>query len=151
MFMDTLSKEQRHKNMSHIHSKDTKIEIILRKALWKAGIHYRKNYSRLPGKPDIVITKYKIAIFCDSEFFHGFQWQQKEKRITTNRQYWINKIERNIQRDRENNLKLQNMGWIVIRFWGHEIKKDTKSCVETIQNTILESIIDANISYKNER
>ena len=69
--MDRLTKEQRHKNMSHIKSKDTKIEVKLRKALWHKGYRYRKNYSQLPGKPDIVLTKFKIVIFCDSEFFHG--------------------------------------------------------------------------------
>ena len=73
--MDRLTKEQRHKNMSKIKNKDTSIEIRLRKALWKEGIHYRKNYTDLPGKPDIVLTKYKIAIFCDSEFFHGKDWE----------------------------------------------------------------------------
>ena len=69
--MDRLTPEQRHKNMSSIKSKDTSIELVLRKALWNKGIRYRKNYKELPGTPDIVLTKYKIAIFCDSEFFHG--------------------------------------------------------------------------------
>ena len=73
-YMDVLSKEQRSKNMRNIKSRDTKIEVTLRKALWKKGYRYRKNYSLLPGKPDIVLTKYKIAIFCDGEFFHGKDW-----------------------------------------------------------------------------
>ena len=73
--MDRLTPEQRHKNMKNIKSSDTKIEITLRKALWKKGYRYRKNYKKLPGKPDIAITKYKIAIFCDSEFFHGKDWE----------------------------------------------------------------------------
>ena len=78
--MDNLTREQRHKNMKNIHAKDTKIEVILRKALWNKGYRYRKNYKKLPGSPDIVLTKYKIAIFCDGEFFHGkgsgiFQYQ----------------------------------------------------------------------------
>ena len=74
---DVLTPEQRRKNMQHIHSKNTKIEVILRKALWKKGYRYRKNYKELPGKPDIVLTKYKIAIFCDSEFFHGKDWKKE--------------------------------------------------------------------------
>ena len=73
--MDDLTKEQRHRAMSHIKATDTKIEVLLRKHLWKKGIRYRKNYALLPGKPDIVISKYRIAIFCDSEFFHGKDWE----------------------------------------------------------------------------
>ena len=72
---DVLTKEQRHKNMKNIRSKDTSIELKLRKELWRRGYRYRKNYTELPGKPDIVLTKYKIAIFCDSEFFHGKDWE----------------------------------------------------------------------------
>ncbi len=97
--MDRLTKEQRHRNMSKIKNKDTSIEIRLRKALWKEGIHYRKNYGNLPGKPDIVLTKYKIAIFCDSEFFHGKDWEILKPTLERgkNSRFWINKIGRNIQ------------------------------------------------------
>lgn len=92
--MDRLTKEQRHKNMSKIKNKDTSIEIRLRKALWKEGIHYRKNYTDLPGKPDIVLTKYKIAIFCDSEFFHGKDWEVLKPTLErgNNPQFWIKKL-----------------------------------------------------------
>lgn len=72
--MDVLTKEQRRKNMQSIRSKDTSIELALRKALWNQGYRYRKNYKKLPGKPDIALTRYKIAVFCDSEFFHGKDW-----------------------------------------------------------------------------
>lgn len=102
--MDNLTREQRHKNMQHIKSKDSKIELTLRKALWKKGIRYRKNWKDLPGKPDIVITKYKIAIFCDSEFFHGKDWEsdlRKRLENSSNPDYWVPKIKRNIERDRE--------------------------------------------------
>ena len=101
--MDVLTKEQRHKNMKNIKSKDTKIELILRKALWTNGIRYRKNYSQLPGKPDIAITKYKIAIFCDGEFFHGYDWTNQKKRLrnSNSSEYWIKKISRNISRDND--------------------------------------------------
>ena len=91
--MDKITPEQRSRIMSHIKGKDTKIEIILRKALWKRGYRYRKNYKVLPGSPDIAIIKYKIAIFCDSEFFHGYNWEIKKQRLGNNIDYWIKKIE----------------------------------------------------------
>lgn len=97
---DVLTKEQRHKNMKNIKGKDTKIEILLRKALWNKGYRYRKNYKQLVGKPDIVLTKYKIAIFCDSEFFHGKDWEKLRKRLekSNNSEFWINKITHNMER-----------------------------------------------------
>ena len=102
--MDVLTPEQRRKNMQHIKSKDTTIEVALRRALWKKGYRYRKNYKKLPGKPDIVLTKYKIAIFCDSEFFHGKDWKIKKSKLlnSKNSEYWISKIEKNMKRDRLN-------------------------------------------------
>lgn len=121
---DTLTKEQRHKVMSSIRSRDTSIEIKLRKALWGKGYRYRKNYSPLPGKPDIALTKYKIAIFCDSDFFHGKDWLSVLRpRLLrgSNPEYWESKILRNMERDKENNLELLYLGWTVIRFWGSEI------------------------------
>ena len=98
---DDLTKEQRHKNMKNIHGKDTKIEVILRKALWNKGYRYRKNYKKLPGSPDIVLTKYKIAIFCDGEFFHGKDWDTLKQRLekSNNSEYWISKISRNKERE----------------------------------------------------
>jgi len=136
--MDNLSKEQRHKNMQNIKSQDTSIEIALRKALWRKGYRYRKNDGRLPGKPDIVLTKYKIAIFCDSEFFHGKDWEVRKPKVLTgnNPDYWIHKIERNMERDREVDHELLFLGWTVIRFWGREILKDTEECVRVIEETI---------------
>lgn len=87
--MDKLTKEQRHKNMQAIRSKDTKIEILLRKALWHEGIRYRKNYKVCSCHPDIVITKYKIAVFCDGEFWHGKSMEHYD--VTTNVKYWHEK------------------------------------------------------------
>ncbi len=144
--MDDLTKEQRHKNMSHIRAKDTAIELILRKALWDKGYRYRKNYKELPGVPDIVLTKYKIAIFCDGEFFHGKNWEELRQHLknSNNSQYWINKIARNIDRDDENNKKLLAMGWTVLRFWGAEIKKHPEECVQVIEETILDTILSGN-------
>jgi DNA mismatch endonuclease (patch repair protein) len=136
--MDVLTPEQRHKCMSHIRSKNTSIEILLRKALWHEGIRYRKSYEKLPGKPDIAITKYKIAIFCDGELWHGKDWKNKKNRIKTNSDYWISKIERNIVRDIENEKKLESMGWTIVRFWGNKIKKNPMDCVNEIKETIYE-------------
>ncbi len=124
--------------MGRIKSKDTQIEIVLRKALWHKGYRYRKNDKTLPGTPDIVLTKYKIAVFCDSEFFHGYDWERKKQCLGTNRLYWIKKIERNIARDKEVDKALLNMGWTVLHFWGHEILKNTEQCVETIEDSIFE-------------
>ena len=136
--MDDLTPEQRRKNMQHIRSKDTSIEIKLRKALWHEGIRYRKNYKALPGKPDIAITKYRIAVFCDSSFWHGRDFEKK-KPVATNHQYWNAKIKRNMERDNEVNRQLKEMGWVVLRFWDIEINKQLEMCV----NTVLEGIIDA--------
>ena len=137
---DVLTPEQRRKNMQHIRGKDTTIEVILRKALWARGYRYRKNYKRIPGSPDIVLTKYKIAIFCDGEFFHGKDWEVLKPRLekSNNSELWIKKISRNLERDDEINKKLLSMGWTVIRFWGNEIKKNTDECIRVIEETIFD-------------
>lgn len=142
--MDNLTPNQRHKNMSHIKSKDTRIECKLRKALWEKGYRYRKNYATLPGKPDIVLTKYKIAIFCDGEFFHGKDWEVLKPRLesSNNSEYWIKKIDRNRKRDEEINKQLLFMGWTVIRFWGKDIQKDIEGCIKVIEETIFDNLIE---------
>lgn len=142
--MDVLTKEQRRKNMQNIRSKDTQIEVLLRKALFSKGIRYRKNYEKLPGKPDIVLTKYKIAIFCDGEFFHGKDWEVLKPRLqkSNNSEFWINKISKNRERDDEVNKKLLFMGWTVIRFWGTDIKKHTEDCVRVIEETIFDIAVE---------
>lgn len=134
--MDKHTKEQRRKNMQAIRSKDTSIELTLRKALWKRGIRYRKNYPALPGKPDIALTKNKIAVFCDSEFWHGYEWEIHKADIKSNRDYWIRKIERNMERDSEINSRLNEMDWIVVRVWGKHIKKNLDECAASIQEII---------------
>lgn len=141
--MDNLTKEQRHKNMQRIRSTETQIEVTLRKELWSRGYRYRKNYKALPGKPDIVLTKYKICIFCDSEFFHGKDWDiRKPKMMTgTNPDYWVPKIERNMERDLEIDRKLLLLGWTVIRFWGKDILKDTDRCVKVIEEVIFDNLL----------
>ena len=125
-------------NMRKIHSKDTSIELLLRKALWHKGYRYRKNYKALPGSPDIVLTKYKIAIFCDSEFFHGKDWEILKLRLENgiNPDFWIKKIERNRNRDYENDKKLLFLGYTVLHFWGQDISKHTDECLQTIEEAI---------------
>ncbi len=134
--MDVLTPEQRRKNMQAIKGKDTKIEVMLRQKLWEKGYRYRKNYKNLPGKPDIVFLKLKIAIFCDSEFWHGYNWEDKKKRLGTNREFWIKKIETNMERDKRVNEKLISDGWIVLRFWETEIKKNLDNCIKIIEEAI---------------
>ena len=129
--MDRITKEQRSKNMQKIRSKDTSIERILRKALWDAGVRYRKNWSALPGKPDIAITKYKIAVFCDSAFWHGRDYDSSIK-PKTNAEFWDKKIRRNIERDKEVNTQLSQLGWAVLRFWDKDIIKNTDDCVRIV-------------------
>ncbi len=135
--MDRHTPEQRKRNMQAVKSAGTKIEIILGKALWKKGFRYRKNVKKVFGKPDFVFNKYKIAVFCDSEFWHGKDWETKKYEIKTNRDFWYKKIERNIERDEEVNLKLKKEGWVVLRFWGKEILKNTENCVKKIETEIL--------------
>ena len=122
--------------MQNIKAKDTSIELILRKALWNKGIRYRKNFKGLIGKPDIVLTKHKIVVFCDSEFFHGHDWENRKHDFKSNQEFWIPKIERNMERDKEVTANLEEQGWKVVRFWGKEIKKNTNDCVETILKLI---------------
>lgn len=145
--MDNLTPEQRKKNMQNIRNKDTSIEKILRKALWNKGYRYRKNYKKLPGKPDIAITKYKIAIFCDSEFFHGKDWEILKPRLEkgNNSEYWMRKISRNRERDDEVNKQLLFQGWTVIRFWGNDIKKNINECIQVIEEAIFEKKIESNL------
>ena len=134
---DDLTPEQRRRNMQAIKSKDTTIELALRKALWGKGIRYRKNYKMLIGKPDIVITKYKLAVFCDSEYWHGYDWENRNQRIKSNREYWIPKIERNMARDEEINATLEAEGWTVIRFWKRQIRKVLDKCVDEVMKIII--------------
>lgn len=134
--MDDLTPEQRKKNMQAIRSKDTTIELALRKALWKKGIRYRKNYKGLIGKPDIVITKYRIVVFCDSDFWHGYDWDNRKSRIKSNQEYWTPKIERNMKRDKEVTAVLVEQGWIVLRFWEHSIRKNLESCLDDIEEAV---------------
>ena len=139
--------EVTHKIMSAIKSKDTKPELLLRKALWKYGIRYRVNYKKLPGKPDIVITKYKIAIFCDGDFWHGHNWairgkKSLEEELQGYSDYWRNKIIKNVERDNKNTKLLYSMGWKVIRIWESDIEHNLDECVKTIKEAIFDEELE---------
>ena len=104
--------------------------------MWKEGLRYRKNYKRLPGSPDIAITKYKVAVFVDGEFWHGENWAERKTRLKSNKDYWIEKIEENIARDQRNDELLKELGWTPIHFWEKEVKKDLQKCVHRVIDEI---------------
>ena len=131
--MDRLTPEQRHKNMKAIKGKDSKIERILRRELWARGLRYRKNSKNVYGCPDIVFIGKKIAVFCDGEFWHGYDWENRVNDIKSNQAFWISKIERNMQRDKEVESELRRQGWTVFRFWGNEITKNYVKCADIIE------------------
>ena len=126
----------RSENMRRIKSRDTSIEIMLRKALWKKGYRYRKNCKDIPGKPDICFKKKKIAVFCDSEFWHGKYYLEGKYIPKTNTEFWIKKLEKNIERDKNVNNILNKEGWTVLRFWENDIRNNIEKCVEKIIDTI---------------
>ncbi|MNQ84635.1 Very short patch repair protein [compost metagenome] len=134
--MDRLTPQQRSKNMAAIRSTNTKAEIRLAKALWHLGYRYRKNNKTVFGTPDLTFKKLKIAIFVDSEFFHGKDWETEKNRVKTNTEFWHKKIERNRQRDIEVNNYLESQNWKVLRFWSHEIEKNLEESVAKIQSEI---------------
>jgi DNA mismatch endonuclease Vsr len=133
---DKLTPEQRRRNMQAVKSKGSKIEIALAKALWQKGLRYRKHNKTVFGKPDFTFKKYKIAIFVDSEFWHGKDWETKKHDHKSNQDYWFKKIQRNIERDIEVNKKLKSEGWSVLRFWGKDIQNRLQSCVEKVEEAI---------------
>jgi len=136
--MGIKTKEQISYNMKQVKNKDSQIEQIFRKELWARGIRYRKNVRKVFGNPDIAFVSLKIAVFCDSEFWHGYDWENRKHDFKSNIEFWIPKIERNIERDKEVNKHLEEDGWIVLRFWGKEIKKNTIICADIIENTVKE-------------
>ncbi len=129
------------KRMSNVKTKRGEAETRLAKALWQKGYRYRLNYKELPGSPDIAITKYKIAVFVDGEYWHGKDWETRKPNIKKNREYWIEKIEENIARDKRVNQELESIGWRPIRIWSEDIKKDLSSCVKDIEDEILQNSI----------
>lgn len=125
------------KRMSNVRLKKGKAETMLAKALWHHGYRYRLNYKALPGSPDIAITKYKVAVFVDGEFWHGYKWSDRKNKLKANREYWIEKIEENIARDRRNDEKLKELGWTVLHFWEKEVLKELESCLNTIEAAVI--------------
>ena len=132
------TKEQISFNMKRVKNKDSEIEITLRKELWARGLRYRKNVNRIFGKPDIAFIGKKIAVFCDSEFWHGYDWDHKSQENKSRREFWIPKIERNMQRDIEVTQALEKEGWLVLRFWGKEIKANCQACADKIEKAFRE-------------
>lgn len=135
--MDNMTPEQRRRNMKHIRAADTKPEVRLRKALWHLGIRYRKNCRALPGTPDIVLTRQKIAIFVDGDFWHARGHQDHPgEQVGSHRDYWTKKLTRNVERDKEINDELTESGWLVLRFWEGDIKRNLDEVLAEIQKYI---------------
>ena len=131
--MDVLTKEQRHRAMSRIRAKDTKPEVRLRKALWHLGLRYRKNWKKLPGTPDIALTRQKIAIFVDGDFWHARGHQEHPgEQVASNKEYWQRHLARNVERDKDVNDELTELGWLVLRFWEGDIQKNLAKCVAEV-------------------
>ena len=139
--MDRITSEQRKKNMQAVKSSGSMIERILAKTLWHKGYRYRKNDKTVFGKPDLTFKKKRIAIFVDSEFWHGKDWDSKKHEIKSNQEFWYSKIERNIERDKEVTEFLVKNGWTVLRFWGNDILKNLDSCIRRIEGVINEKNI----------
>ena len=130
------------RRMSSVKLKNGKAEVLLAKCLWHRGFRYRKNCKKLPGSPDIAILKYNIAVFIDGEFWHGKDWQIKKERLNKNREYWIEKIEENIDRDRRDNEYLEAIGWRVIRFWEKDVLHDVTQCLSEIEELAYDDLIE---------
>jgi DNA mismatch endonuclease (patch repair protein) len=141
--------------MSKIHGKDTKPEVLLRKELWHRGWRYRKNFRKLPGSPDIVMTKYRLCIFVDSEFFHGkgfyggleskkYESLEEQLKHSNHPDYWLPKIKRNMERDQEVDAELTEEGWHIIHFWSKDVMKHTDECVHTVEETLATLMVGEN-------
>lgn len=134
--MDKHTPEQRRKNMQAVRNKDSEIELLLRKELWSRGLRYRKNSNKVFGRPDIVFMGKKVAVFCDSEFWHGYNWEERKKDFKSHQEFWIPKIERNMERDAEVTARLNEDGWTVLRFWGKDIKENAAQCADIIEKAL---------------
>lgn len=129
--------------MSRVRLRKGRAEVALAKALWRRGVRYRYNFRKLPGSPDIAITKHRIAVFIDGEFWHGYDWERRKQRLKSNKEYWIEKIEENIARDKRNDVLLEKQGWRVLHFWEKDVKKYLDGCVNDILAVILERLEDS--------
>lgn len=126
---DNMTTAQRSRTMSRIHSKNTQIELQLRKALFRHGYRYRVHVASLPGRPDIAFLKRRVAIFVDGDFWHGYDFEQWAHKLSP---FWFDKIQRNRERDSKINALLIEQGWGVIRIWEHEIQTDITRCVDRV-------------------
>lgn len=117
---------------------DTRCEVMMRRALWAAGCRYRKNAKDLPGQPDVIFPGARIAVFCDGDFWHGRDWESRRQKLSrgTNSEYWLAKIQRNMERDRQNTQRLQEMGWTVLRFWESQIRSDVAEVARAVLGTL---------------
>lgn len=134
--MDRLTENQRARTMRAIKSKGSKIEKTIRAALREQGLEFETNYDGAQGKPDIAFPDLKIAVFCDSDFWHGYNWDEHKHDFKSNQEFWWNKIERNMERDKEVTQQLTRSGWTVIRLWGHQIREELDDCLQEIQSAI---------------
>lgn len=133
-----------HKIMSAIPSKNTKPELLLRRALWRENLRYRVNYKNLPGKPDIAFTKYKVAVFCDGDFWHGHNWAVRgmnslEEELSGYSDFWRTKIIRNVERDEKTDRALKLLGWSVVRIWESDINKSLDGCVQIVKDALFDA------------
>lgn len=131
--------EATSKRMSNVKLKDGDAELLLARKLWHLGYRYKRNYKKLPGSPDIAITKYRIAIFVDGEFWHGYNWTIKKQQLNRNREYWIAKIEENIARDNRVNQELFALGWTPVRFWSKSVLHDIEECIRAVDEIVFET------------
>jgi len=134
--MDVLTKDQRRRNMQAIRSTATKEEVLLAKNLWQRGFRYRKNDKKIIGKPDLTFRGKKVAVFIDSEFFHGKNWETEKYRIKSNTEFWWTKIEKNMARDLMVTKILEEGGWKVLRFWSVDVRKNLMHCIGQIEKSL---------------
>ena len=134
--MSKKTPEQITKNMKAVKCKGSEIEVMLMKELWSRGLRYRKNVKTIFGKPDIAFIGKKVAVFCDSEFWHGYNWEERKHDFKSHQEFWIPKSERNMERDKEVTKVLEDDGWTVLRFWGKEIKKNLSECADIVEKAV---------------
>lgn len=130
------TKEEISRIMRKVKSSGSKMENVLGKSMWSLGLIYRKQYRKIPGRPDFVFPSAKVAVFCDSNFWHGYRWQKNRSEFKRRKGYWLKKIERNMARDKKINKELKREGWKVIRFWEHQIKKGLDRCAQKVFLTV---------------
>lgn len=125
--------------MSQVRNKDTDLESLIRSTLFRRGWRFRKHVAALPGKPDIVFSRHRVAVFVDGDFWHGYRFSQWNGKLS---EFWKIKIEKNRARDQKNFCKLRRLGWRVIRLWQHDIKKDLDRCIDRIESVLVEAESD---------